>query len=165
MLDFDSEDIDGMDDDAGDEQEPLPTGHWTPTSSYDVYMVDTPKENNDEERKDAAKGSSLEKQSKRWRKRRSKSRLGRNIDHIDPAIEQGEPSPDHGNPEDQTEQPDSVEDNSPDDITPDRRPEQQNAHQRLVATARSLKKQKQRLKAAQDTLRIRWSKVLNTVAK
>ena len=29
----------------------------------------------------------------------------------------------------------------------------------------SLKKQKQRLKAAQDTLRIRWSKVLNTVAK
>ena len=32
MLVFDSEDIDGMDDDAGDEQEPLPTGHWTPTS-------------------------------------------------------------------------------------------------------------------------------------
>ena len=30
---------------------------------------------------------------------------------------------------------------------------------------RSLKKQKQRLKAAQDTLRIRWSKVLNTAAK
>ena len=27
MLDFDSEDIDGMDDDAGDKQEPLPTGH------------------------------------------------------------------------------------------------------------------------------------------
>ena len=27
MLDFDSEDIDSMDDDAGDEQEPLPTGH------------------------------------------------------------------------------------------------------------------------------------------
>ena len=27
MLDFDSEDIDGMDDDAGDEQEPVPTGH------------------------------------------------------------------------------------------------------------------------------------------
>ena len=30
---------------------------------------------------------------------------------------------------------------------------------------RSLKKQKQRLKVAQDTLRIRWSKVLNTMAK
>ena len=27
MLDFDSEDIDGMDDDVGDEQEPLPIGH------------------------------------------------------------------------------------------------------------------------------------------
>ena len=62
-------------------------------------------------------------------------------------------------------QPDSVKDNSPDDITPDRRPEQQNAHQRLIATARNLKKQKQRLRAAQDTLRIRWSEVLNTAAK
>ena len=46
MLDFDSEDIDGMDDDAGGEQEPLPIGHWTATSSYDIYMVDTPKEGN-----------------------------------------------------------------------------------------------------------------------
>ena len=27
MLDFDSKDINGMDDDVGDEQEPLPTGH------------------------------------------------------------------------------------------------------------------------------------------
>ena len=43
MLDFNSEDIDGMDDDAGDEQEPPPTGRWTATSSYDIYMVDTPK--------------------------------------------------------------------------------------------------------------------------
>ena len=31
MLDFDSEDIDGMDDDAGDDQEPVPTGHWKAT--------------------------------------------------------------------------------------------------------------------------------------
>ena len=46
MLDFDSEDIDGLDDDAGDKEEPLPTGHWTATSSYDIYMVDTPKEGN-----------------------------------------------------------------------------------------------------------------------
>ena len=43
MLDFDSEDIDGMDDDAVDEEEPLPAGHWTTTSSYDIYMMDTPK--------------------------------------------------------------------------------------------------------------------------
>ena len=73
--------------------------------------------------------------------------------------------PDHGNTENQAEQPDSVEDNSPDDTTPERRQEQHNAHQRLVATVRSLKKKKQRLKAAQDTLKIKWSKVLNTAAK
>ena len=133
MLDFGSEDIDGMDDDAGDEQEPLPTGHWTPTSSYDVYLVDTPKENDDEERKDTAKDRSLEKQSKRRRKRRSKSRLGRKSDHTDPAIEQGEPADDkhgikppsdHGNTENQTEQHDSSENNTRDDITPDRHPKQ-----------------------------------------
>ena len=46
MLDFDSEDIDGMDDDAGDDQEPAPTGHWKATSSYDIYMVDIPKDGN-----------------------------------------------------------------------------------------------------------------------
>ena len=49
MLDYDSEDIDGMDDDAGEEQEPPHTGHWTTTSSYDIYMVDTPKENNSDD--------------------------------------------------------------------------------------------------------------------
>ena len=65
MLDFDSEDIDGMDDDVGDEQKPVPTGHWPATPSYDVYMVDTPKEDDDEERKDAPRACSLEKQSKR----------------------------------------------------------------------------------------------------
>ena len=114
---------------------------------------------------DATKGCLLEKQSKRRRKRRPKSRLDRNNDHIDPALEQGEPLLDHGNAENQTEQTNSVKDNSPEDITPDRHPEQQNAHQRLVAIARSLKRQKQRLKAAQDTLQIRWSKVLNTATK
>ena len=60
MLDFDSEDIDGMDDDARGEEEAPPTGRWTSTSSYDVYMVDTPKEDDDEERKDALKACSLE---------------------------------------------------------------------------------------------------------
>ena len=38
MLNFDPEDIDGMDDDAGEEQEPLPTGRWTTTSSHDIYI-------------------------------------------------------------------------------------------------------------------------------
>ena len=46
---LDSVDIDGMDNDAGGEDEPPPIGRWTSTSSYDVYMVDTPKEEDDEE--------------------------------------------------------------------------------------------------------------------
>ena len=44
MLNFDSEDIDGMDADEGDNEEPTPTRPWKATSSYDIYMVDTPKE-------------------------------------------------------------------------------------------------------------------------
>ena len=128
-----------MDADEGDDEEPAPIGPWNATSSYDLYMVDSPKDD-DEERKDAPKACSLEKQSK-WRcKRRPKSRLDRNNDHTDLALEQGEPLPDSGNPDNQTEQTNSIKDNGPDDITPDRHPEQQNARKRLVATARSLKK-------------------------
>ena len=37
ILDYGSEDIDGIDDDAGDNQEPTPIGHWTATSSYDIH--------------------------------------------------------------------------------------------------------------------------------
>ena len=40
--------------------------------------------------------------------------------------------------------------------------EQENLHRRLIATARSLKKQKQRLKATQNTVISRWNKVLDT---
>ena len=72
MLDLDSEDIDGMDDDAGDKEEPLPTGHWTATSSYDIYMVDTPKEGNGNE---TVEDDPSKKQPKhRHQRRRSKSR-------------------------------------------------------------------------------------------
>ena len=78
MLDFDSEDIDGMDDDAGEEQEPPPTGRWTTTSSYDIYMVDTPKEGDGDE---AMEDNPLEKQSKHRRHRhRSKPRHNKNSD-------------------------------------------------------------------------------------
>ena len=49
VLDFESEEIDGMDDDAGELQEPPLIGRWTATSSYDIYMVDTPKETNGNE--------------------------------------------------------------------------------------------------------------------
>ena len=68
-----------MDDDAGEEQEPPPIGRWTATSSYDIYMVDTPKENNGEDQKDAMEDNPLEKQPKRRRqRRRSKSRHSKN---------------------------------------------------------------------------------------
>ena len=43
MLNFDSKDIDGMDADEGDDEEPAPTRPWKATSSYDIYMVDTQK--------------------------------------------------------------------------------------------------------------------------
>ena len=67
MLDFDSEDIDGMDDDAGVKEEPLPTRHWTATSSYDIYMVDTPKEGSGDE---TAKDDPSKKQPKQKRSHR-----------------------------------------------------------------------------------------------
>ena len=78
MLDFNSEDTNSMDDDAGDEQESAPIGHWTTTSSHEVYMVDTPKRSDDEEQRDATRDRSLDKQSKRRRKHRAKPHLDRN---------------------------------------------------------------------------------------
>ena len=43
VLDFDSEDINGIYDNVGESQDPPLTGRWMATSSYDIYMVDTPK--------------------------------------------------------------------------------------------------------------------------
>ena len=78
MLDFYSKDIDGMDDDVGDDQEPAPTEHWKATSSYDIYMVDIPKDGNDE---GIAEDDPSKKQPKRRRqRRRSKSRHSKNED-------------------------------------------------------------------------------------
>ena len=80
MLDYASEDIDGMDDDAGEEQTQNPpfTGRWTTTSSYDVYMVDTPKECDGDGEKNPAEDKHPELQPKRRRSwRRSKSRRER----------------------------------------------------------------------------------------
>ena len=72
MLDFDSEDINGMDNDAGDDQEPAPTGHWKATSSYGIYMVDIPKYGNGD---GTMEDDPSKKQPKRRRqRRRSKSR-------------------------------------------------------------------------------------------
>ena len=131
MLDFDSEDIDGMNDDVGEEQEPPPTGRWAAISSYDIYMVDTPKENNGKDQKDATEGNPLEKQPKRPSKSgdsKNSDNSARKIDtpvdskgnndHMDPGMEQEEPghaehsleqTPDHGDPEGRTHQPASGE--------------------------------------------------------
>ena len=91
MLEYDSDDIDAMDDDAGDEQEPAPIGHWKTTSSYDIYMVDTPKESDNEDQRAAAGDNPADKQPKRRRRRRPKSRLDNNSAPNDPAIEKGKP--------------------------------------------------------------------------
>ena len=75
-LDYDSEDIDGMDEDAGEEevQNPPFTGRQTATSSYDVYMVVAPKENSGDDKEDPAEDKPSEIQSKHWhQRRRSKS--------------------------------------------------------------------------------------------
>ena len=79
-LDYDSEDIDGIDNDAGEEeaQNPPFTRRWMTTSSYDVYMVDAPKENNGDDKEDLAKDKPSEIQSKRRHQRhRSKSRCSK----------------------------------------------------------------------------------------
>ena len=91
MLDYDSEDIDGMDDDAGDDQEPALTKHWKATPTHDVYMVDTRKGSDNEEQRGAAKDNPADKQPKRRRRHRPKSRLDINSIPNDPAIEQGKP--------------------------------------------------------------------------
>ena len=111
-------------------------------------MVDTPKGSDNEEQRDAAKDNFPEKQPKRRGKCRPKSRLDNNSTHTDPAVEQGEPvDGEHATkqPSEQDEldeQPIPGENNSPDVLTPDTSQEHKNLHKRLVATARSLRKQK-----------------------
>ena len=57
MLDYAFEDIDGMDDgvDVKQSQNPPTIGRWTATSTYDVYMVDTPEEKDDDGIQDPGK--------------------------------------------------------------------------------------------------------------
>ena len=81
--------------------------------------------------------------------------------------EDGEHSPemlsDHSNAEDSNYQPVFEEEISLGDdefVVPEEPLERECLHQRLIATAKSLKKHKQRLKAAQDTLNDRWNEVL-----
>ena len=180
MLDYDSEDIDGMDDDAGDDQEPAPTGHWKATSSYDIYMVDIPKDGNGE---GTAEDDPSKKQPKRRRqRRRSKSRHSKNGDsgtgdnntlesaednplQQDSAQEDGDASPHEKAADEEVEDymPPSGDEASLDDdefVVPEDPVEQERFKRRLMAMANSLKKKQQQLRADQDLLADRWTEVL-----
>ena len=102
VLDFDSEGIDGMDYDAGEDSESM--GYRIPASSHDIYMVDTPKEDDGDNPEDKTPGQ----KPKRRHRRHSKSSNSKNTskstrridtpvnpegnnDHTEPAMEQGEP--------------------------------------------------------------------------
>ena len=77
MLDYASEGIDGMDDDAGAEpsQNPPITGRWTATSTYDVYMVDTPEKQDDDGTQDPDQDKPVDDPPKhRCQRRHSRSR-------------------------------------------------------------------------------------------
>ena len=164
MLDFDSEDIDGMDDDAGDEQEPAPVGRWKATSSYDIYMVDTPKESDGNK---ATEDNPLEKQSKHRRhRRRSKPRHSKSSDTGTRENNAPDSAEDDDNPlqadleredeqaspheraadqevEDDNYMPPSEDEASLDDdefVVPEDLAEQERFKRRLMATASSLKK-------------------------
>src|SRR3954463_10400588 len=166
MLDFGSEDFDGMDDEDGDELEPAPIGHWISTTPNDVFMVDTPERIGNEEKGCERKGKPSEKHSKRRRKRRAKPHLDQ-----DPAVEQdddervSEQPSEQGNTGREDEQSSPGHNRITDDTTPDKIMEQKNLQERLVATARSLKKQKRKLKTAENALKTRWSKVIKTADK
>ena len=67
VLDFDFEDIDGMDDDTG--EAPESPGHGTATWSHDIYMVDTPNKDDSDNPEDKTPGQ----KPKRRRRRRPKS--------------------------------------------------------------------------------------------
>ena len=118
MLDYASEDIDGMDDDAGAEpgQNTPNIGRWIATSTYDVYMVDTPEKKDDDGTKDPDEDKPVgEPLTRRHQRRRSRSRQAResntstgdndtldnakDSDHpVEPAFEQDEGKRDKSTP-------------------------------------------------------------------
>ena len=162
MLDFDSEDIDDMDTDEGDDEEPAPIRPWKATSSYDIYMVDTPKDGDGD---GTAGDDTPRKQPKhRCQRRRSKSRQSKNGDsgtgdnttpnsaeehppQQDSAQEDGEASlhkrAADREVEDDNYTPPSEDEASLDDdefIVPKDPVEQERFQRRLIAMTRSLKK-------------------------
>ena len=162
MLDFDSEDIDWMDADAGDDEEPAPIGPWRATSSYDIYMVDTPKEGDgDLTAEDDPSNNQPKRQRQRRRSKFRQSKYGdsstgdnntpestkENRLQQDLAQEDGESIPHERaadrEVEDDNYMPPSKDEASLDDdefIVPEDPVEQERFQRRLMATTRSLKK-------------------------
>src|SRR4051812_36751650 len=180
MLDFGSEDFDGMDDEGGDEQESAPVGRWTATSSYDIYMVDAPKDGDGDGKAEDGTSRKPPKRRRQWN--RSKSRQNKKGDsgtgdnstpdtaeehQQDSAREDGEASNHEIAAEQEVEDdnymPPSEDEASLDDdefIVPSDPAEQECFKRRLLATASSLKKKQQQLRADQDLLADRWTEVL-----
>src|SRR3954462_12377868 len=182
MLDFGSEDFDGMDDEGEDEQEPAPVGRWTATSSYDIYMVDAPK-NGDGDGK-AEDGTTRKPPKRRCQRHRSKSHQSKNGDsgtgdnttpdsaeehqpQQDSAQEDGEASPHERAAEREVEDdnympPPKDEASLGDDefVVPSDPAEQKRFQRRLIATANSLKKKQRQLRADQELPVDTWTEVL-----
>ena len=70
MLDYVSEDIDGMGDDPDAELSQVPPiiGHWAATYTYDIYMVDTPDKKDDEDNQNPDEDKPVNKPPKRQRR-------------------------------------------------------------------------------------------------
>ena len=146
------------------------TGRWMATSSYDVYMVDTPKATNDDDKENPVENRPPETQPKRRRPRhRSKSRRSKdsnagtdenntpddaenNEDLAEVTSEQEEQENGQASPDEQA-RPNDSEDGSyrplsedekslanKDFIMPEEPLEQERFKRQLIATARSLKK-------------------------
>ena len=161
-----------MDDDAGEEeaQNPPFTGCWTTTSSYDVYMVDAPKENRGNDKEDLVEDKPPEihpKHRRQWR--RSKSHRSKdsntgigedntpdgaedNENPIDATSEQDDREDGQVSPDEQATHKDSEDCNylllsedevslgTEDFIVPEEPLEQERFKRQLIATTRSLKK-------------------------
>ena len=93
-------------------------------------MVDTPKGSDNEEKRDAAKDNSPNKQPKRRRRRFPKTGIDKNGTHTDPALEQGKAVDDaHINKQPAGHKLDKQPIPGEDDLTS---PEHMNLHKRLV---------------------------------
>ena len=191
VLNYASEEATDMDEDvdgASGVASPMAishTGNWAATSTYDVYMVDTPKEDGEEE-KDPPKRRRTRKRSKGTG--RGKGSQNNNTDATDngatpddaeyqgngdnttpgqlggpTGMSDNEDPEDPEDPEDKNYLPESEEEVSlgPEEfIVPEDPYEQEKFRRRLVATARSMKKQRKQLQADQDTLNDKWVEVL-----